>query len=53
MICSPSNPTGAVLSVDDLQKFADFANEHNIALISDEIYQSIYFGKDATEHRRF
>ena len=46
VICSPSNPTGAVYSKCTLQKFADFSSKHGIHIISDEIYQAIYFGSD-------
>ncbi len=47
VVCSPSNPTGSVHNHEELQLFCNFAREHDIALISDEIYSSIYFGDDA------
>ncbi|MCA9065262.1 MAG: aminotransferase class I/II-fold pyridoxal phosphate-dependent enzyme, partial [Planctomycetaceae bacterium] len=40
---SPANPTGAVASADEVQQLAEIAAEHNIALISDEIYKSFCF----------
>jgi len=42
---SPSNPTGAVIREDELKKIADLAVEHNIYVISDEIYEKIIYGK--------
>ena len=36
---SPANPTGAVASADEVRALAQLAAEHNIALISDEIYR--------------
>lgn len=41
---SPNNPTGAVLSKPELREVAELAAQHGIWLISDEIYQDIYFG---------
>lgn len=46
IINSPSNPTGMVYSEDELRAIADFAVEHNLYVISDEIYEHlIYEGK--------
>ena len=43
---SPSNPTGAVMSRDDIKGVAEIADDHDLALISDEIYEKIiYEGK--------
>ena len=36
---SPANPTGAVASADEVRALAELAAEHDIALISDEIYR--------------
>jgi len=36
---SPANPTGAVASVAEVKALAELAAEHDIALISDEIYK--------------
>jgi len=49
VINSPANPTGAVLSRDELKLVADFADAHNLLIISDEIYeQLIYDSEPAT-----
>ena len=39
IINSPSNPTGAVIPQDELQKIGALAVEHNIWIISDEVYE--------------
>lgn len=36
---SPANPTGAVASAEEVRALAELAAEHDIALISDEIYR--------------
>ncbi|AHM58198.1 aspartate aminotransferase (plasmid) [Peptoclostridium acidaminophilum DSM 3953] len=40
---SPSNPTGAVYTKDELQEIADIAAEKNIYVISDEIYEKLIY----------
>lgn len=46
MLNSPCNPTGAVYSFDELKELAKVIEKHNIAVISDEIYEElIYDGK--------
>ncbi|MFC2020321.1 pyridoxal phosphate-dependent aminotransferase [Chloroflexota bacterium] len=43
---SPHNPTGSILEPDDLQAIADIAQENDIMVLSDEIYEDIiYEGK--------
>ena len=44
VIINPNNPTGAVYSPKIVKKIADIAGEHNILLISDEIYDLLTFG---------
>jgi aspartate aminotransferase len=44
LLCSPSNPSGAVYSRDELEAIARWAAERGIWLVSDEIYRRIYFG---------
>ena len=44
---NPSNPTGVVYSREKLQILADIAVHHNIAIISDEIYERLaYDGRE-------
>lgn len=43
---SPSNPTGAVASRADIKALAEIAEDHNITIISDEVYEYfIYEGE--------
>ncbi len=43
VVISPSNPTGRVLSKDDLAAMADAMRGSNAYIISDEIYRDLYF----------
>jgi aspartate/methionine/tyrosine aminotransferase len=43
VINSPQNPTGGVLTLDDLRKVADLARKHDLLILSDEIYSDIYY----------
>ncbi len=43
---SPANPTGAVASAEEVQALAELAAEHDIALISDEIYKIFCYDDD-------
>ncbi len=49
ILCSPSNPTGNAYSKEKLQALAKIAVEHNIAVISDEIYEKLIYD-DFTHH---
>lgn len=42
-IINPNNPTGEVFDKKNLQKVIDLATEHDLYLISDEIYDKIVF----------
>lgn len=39
----PNNPTGATLSRKDLEEIADVANEHDLLVISDEVYGKLTY----------
>jgi len=43
VVNSPSNPTGAVFSETALEGVRDLAVEHDVAVISDEIYERIVY----------
>ncbi len=45
-ICSPGNPTGAVLPMETLQRLIRLAREHDFVIASDECYSEIYFDED-------
>jgi aminotransferase len=42
----PNNPTGAILTRDELCELADVIRETNILVLSDEIYAELTYGKD-------
>ncbi|WP_439026034.1 pyridoxal phosphate-dependent aminotransferase [Haloarchaeobius sp. DT45] len=48
MLCYPNNPTGAVMTKADLEPVADFAREHDLTVISDEIYADLQYENDHT-----
>lgn len=43
MINTPHNPCGTVISQDDIQKFAECCDRHNVLLLSDEVYERLIF----------
>ncbi|KAL3757274.1 hypothetical protein ACHAWU_008435 [Discostella pseudostelligera] len=45
ILSSPSNPTGAMLSVDELKELCELCEQENIRFLSDEIYHGITYGK--------
>ncbi|QJU54694.1 pyridoxal phosphate-dependent aminotransferase [Herbiconiux sp. KACC 21604] len=48
LFVSPSNPTGAVYSPEQTKAIGEWAEEHGLWVISDEIYQNlVYDGKTA------
>lgn len=46
-ICTPNNPTGRVLTLDDLTYLIELADEFDFVIASDECYSEIYFDEDA------
>ncbi len=42
-LCSPGNPTGAVMGLADLQRLIRLAEEHDFIIAADECYSEIYF----------
>jgi aminotransferase len=49
VLCYPNNPTGAIMPTEDLEPVAAFAREHDLTVLSDEIYAELTYGDD-TEH---
>ena len=49
LVNSPGNPTGGVFSSQDLRNIADFAIEHDLAVISDEVYEKIVYDETETQ----
>ncbi len=59
-IINPGNPTGAVLTLENIRMIINFAAKYNLAILADEVYQeNIYmppakfhsFAKVITEHQ--
>jgi len=48
VLSSPHNPTGMVVSRDDLESVADICKKHEILALSDEIYEKIVY--DGARH---
>jgi len=48
LISTPTNPTGAVISKNSLEELASIVREHDLLVISDEVYE--YFIWDGAEH---
>ena len=47
-LISPNNPTGLIFDEKSLNQIVDIANEHNLYLICDEIYDKIIFDQEFT-----
>jgi len=49
----PSNPTGAYPSCEYLQKLQDFAAAHHLWVVSDEVYENLYYAEKPTSAAAF
>ncbi len=45
-VCSPGNPTGAVMPLQEWQRLFELSDRHGFVIASDECYSEIYFGDD-------
>ncbi|MCP4162148.1 MAG: aminotransferase class I/II-fold pyridoxal phosphate-dependent enzyme [Deltaproteobacteria bacterium] len=48
IINSPHNPTGTILTIDDLKELSDVVKDREIFILSDEVYEHIVF--DGQKH---
>jgi len=46
-ICSPGNPSGAVIPVDRLRRLVELAERHDFVIACDECYSEIYLDEQA------
>jgi N-succinyldiaminopimelate aminotransferase len=46
-VCSPGNPTGAVLSLEDWRTLFELSDRYGFVIASDECYSEIYFKAEA------
>ena len=44
LLNTPHNPTGKVFTRDELQAIADLAIEHDLVVVTDEVYDRITYG---------
>lgn len=47
IINSPNNPTGTIYSKEELLDLSEFCKEHDLFIISDEIYEPLIYGGDS------
>jgi N-succinyldiaminopimelate aminotransferase len=50
LLNSPHNPTGTVLTRAELQAVAEVAREHDLVVITDEVYEHLTFSDDDGDH---
>ncbi len=43
ILCNPSNPTGKVFTLDELRYIAELADEYDVFVITDEVYEHIVY----------
>lgn len=48
MICSPNNPTGTMLSKNELEGLAEIAAKYDLLVIADEIYAELAYDEEYT-----
>jgi aspartate aminotransferase len=46
LLCSPSNPTGAMYSGDELRAIADIVLQKSLFVVADEIYDKLVYGSN-------
>lgn len=44
LFTNPGNPTGTILTEEELKLMADIAKEHNLFIIGDEVYREFVYG---------
>ena len=46
LLCNPNNPTGSILSKEELTKLGQLAKERNLLLVFDDVYHHLVYGKE-------
>lgn len=49
-VINPGNPTGAVLSYENIKMIISFARKYNLAILADEVYQENIYSKTTKFH---
>ena len=44
LFCSPSNPTGAVYTAEEIKKIGEWVESHGLWVLTDEIYEHLVYG---------
>ena len=52
LVNSPHNPTGAIISDEEMEALHDFTAQRGIQLVSDEVYHPIYHGRQTKSAAR-
>jgi aspartate/methionine/tyrosine aminotransferase len=50
VVINPGNPTGAVLSLENIQMIVHFARRHGLSIIADEVYQENVYAPHVKFH---
>lgn len=45
IVCTPNNPTGKILETSEIEALSRFANENDVIVLSDEVYEKIVFSE--------
>ena len=53
IVASPANPTGTIVAAAELAAIAEWCGQHDVLLLSDEIYHGITYGAAAQTARAF
>ena len=53
LVTNPGNPTGTVLTAEELRLMADIAKEHDLFLICDEVYREFIYDGEMTTAAAF
>jgi aspartate aminotransferase len=53
LICSPNNPTGTVLTRDEIATVVQIADAHDLYILSDEVYREFCYGASHTSIWQF
>jgi aspartate aminotransferase/aminotransferase len=53
LLCSPANPTGAVIDAGSLKALAELARDRGVLLVSDEIYRAFHYDGPARSPAEF
>jgi aspartate/methionine/tyrosine aminotransferase len=46
ILSSPNNPTGSIIEQKEIEAIAEFLRDKDVIVLSDEIYDRLYFGDD-------